>query len=208
MVLDLRICFLGESFVAGVGDQKGLGWAGRLATRAIAAGQPLTFYNLGIRRETSSELRTRWEAECTRRLPEGADCRVVISTGVNDSVLERGLPRVDPVESVANLDAILRRVQGNGWQPLVVAPPPNVDPAHNHRLEVLDEKFAQLCDGLGVPYLRAHQPLLENKIWMQDVAAGDGYHPGAAGYDEFAALLVPHWLLWLADPGSGLPTLR
>ncbi|MFE4455733.1 GDSL-type esterase/lipase family protein [Nocardia tengchongensis] len=208
MVLDLRVCFIGESFVAGVGDPKCLGWAGRLAARATAAGQPLTYYNLGIRRENSTELRARWEVECERRLPAGADCRVVISTGVNDTQFENGRPRVDSDESVANMAEILRRVRERGWQAMVVAPPPNVDDAHNVRLEALDTRYAYVCEQADAPYLRAHQPLRENQIWMRDIAAGDGFHPGAVGYDEFAALLAPHWLLWLADPGSELPVVR
>ncbi|MGW4530474.1 GDSL-type esterase/lipase family protein [Nocardia sp. NPDC004340] len=208
MVLDLRVCFLGESFVAGVGDQKCLGWAGRLAARATAAGQPLTYYNLGIRRENSTELRGRWEAECAPRLPAGADCRVVISTGVNDTQFENGRPRVDSAESVRNLAEILRRAREKGWRAMVVAPPPNVDDEHNARLLDLDVRYAELCEQAQAPYLRAHQPLRENRIWMRDIAAGDGFHPSATGYDEFAALLAPHWLLWLADPGSELPVVR
>lgn len=208
VVLDLRVCFIGESFVAGVGDQKCLGWAGRLAARAIAAGQPLTYYNLGIRRENSTELRARWEAECAPRLPAGADCRVIVSTGVNDTQFEDGRARVDPEDSVRNLAEILRAARERGWQTMVVAPPPNVDDGHNARILALDTAFADLCEEAKVPYLRTHQPLRENQTWMQDIAAGDGYHPGAAGYDEFAALLAPHWLLWLADPGSELPVVR
>ncbi|WP_330185598.1 hypothetical protein [Nocardia sp. NBC_01503] len=102
----------------------------------------------------------------------------------------------------------MRGVRGKGWRALVVAPPPNVDEDHNGRLLALDARFAEVCDGLETPYLRAHQPLRENPIWMREVAATDGYHPDAPGYDEFAALLAPHWLLWLAAPGSELPTVR
>ena len=50
---DLRVCFLGDSLVAGVGDPDGLGWVGRLVAGAFAAGAPLTAYPLGIRRQTS-----------------------------------------------------------------------------------------------------------------------------------------------------------
>lgn len=31
---DLRICFIGDSFVAGVGDETALGWTGRLLARS------------------------------------------------------------------------------------------------------------------------------------------------------------------------------
>ncbi|UFS94492.1 GDSL-type esterase/lipase family protein [Nocardia huaxiensis] len=208
MVLDLRVCFLGESFVAGVGDEKCLGWAGRLAQRAIAAGQPLNYYNLGIRRETSTELRARWEAECTPRLPAGVDGRIVISTGVNDTMIENDRPRVESDQSVANLAAILDGTRDKGWTTLVVSPPPNIHDDHNKRIAELDRRFADCCESAGVPYVRAHQALRENTTWMRDIRAGDGYHPSAVGYDEFADSLVPHWLLWLVDPGSDLPVVR
>ncbi len=33
---DIRICFVGDSFVAGLGDETGLGWVGRVTTAALA----------------------------------------------------------------------------------------------------------------------------------------------------------------------------
>ena len=33
--------------------------------------------------------------------------------------------------------------------------------------------------------------------WMDEVAAGDGSHPAAAGYGLFADLVAPVWLEWL-----------
>src|SRR3954465_12905136 len=71
MTRDLRICFVGDSFVAGIGDPLCHGWAGRLTARTIADGQPLTSYNLGVRRQTSSDILTRWQYECDRRLQGG-----------------------------------------------------------------------------------------------------------------------------------------
>ncbi|MFI6871157.1 GDSL-type esterase/lipase family protein [Nocardia sp. NPDC050406] len=204
MSADLRVCFIGESFVAGVGDPTCLGWAGRLAARASSAGQPLTYYNLGIRGETSTELRGRWAAECAPRLPAGTDARLVISTGANDTHHRDGShPRVAPEQSVENLAAILAGARDQGWPVLVVAPPPVADAAHNDRMVALDERFAVLCAGAGVSYARTHQPLRANPIWMREVAAVDGAHPAAAGYREFAELLAPHWLLWLSDPHGG-----
>ncbi|WP_306364460.1 GDSL-type esterase/lipase family protein [Nocardia sp. CC227C] len=191
------MCFVGESFVAGVGDQQCLGWAGRLAVRAIAAGQPLTYYNLGVRRETSTRLHARWLAECAPRLPAGCDGRLVLSTGVNDTMHENGRPRVPLEESVANLAGVLDTARAREWSVLVVAPPPVADAAHTDRIAALDERFATHCDAVGVPYLRVHTALRDNRVWMAEVAAGDGAHPGAAGYDEFAELSAPYWLRWL-----------
>lgn len=49
---DIRISFVGDSFVNGIGDQAGLGRAGRLCVWAMAKGLPITYYNLGIRSDT------------------------------------------------------------------------------------------------------------------------------------------------------------
>lgn len=35
---DLRVCLVGDSFVAGVGDPDHLGWVGRVAVRSHGAG--------------------------------------------------------------------------------------------------------------------------------------------------------------------------
>jgi acyl-CoA thioesterase I len=204
---DVRICFVWDSLVAGVGDGQCLGWTGRLAARADGAGQPLTYYNLGVRRQTSADVAARWERECEQRLPADTDARVVFSFGLNDTMIEDGRIRVVEQDSVANLTTMLRRAAERGWTALVVAPPPIIDDEHNLRTEKLDALFSEVSAAHGVPYVRVHQPLRQNATWMSAVGAGDGYHPGAAGYEEFAALIVPHWLLWLSEPGSALPVV-
>ena len=45
---DIRICFVGDSFVNGIGDETALGWVGRVCALAHTHGFPLTSYNLGI----------------------------------------------------------------------------------------------------------------------------------------------------------------
>jgi hypothetical protein len=34
-------------------------------------------------------------------------------------------------------------------------------------------------------------------VWTDEVAAGDGSHPGAAGYCLLTDLVAPTWLEWL-----------
>ncbi|MFI9632267.1 GDSL-type esterase/lipase family protein [Nocardia sp. NPDC051929] len=195
---DLRVCFVGDSFVAGVGDPDFRGWVGRLASAAHAEGIPLTAYNLGVRRQTSAEIVRRFRAECAPRLPEGVDARVVLSFGVNDAMHENGGPRVAPGESVANLGELLGQAGERGWPVLMVAPPPIADDEHNARTAALDERFAQVCAAAEVPYVRVHQLLRDSAVWAADVRAGDGAHPGAAGYEEMAALIAPQWRAWLS----------
>ncbi|MGK8554371.1 GDSL-type esterase/lipase family protein [Nocardia gipuzkoensis] len=96
MSRDLWVCFVGDSFVAGVGDERCLGWAGRLGAAAHAEGVPLTAYNLGVRRQTSAEILDRWLIECSPRLPEGVDARVVLSFGVNDAMCETAVHECRP----------------------------------------------------------------------------------------------------------------
>ncbi|MEU2033565.1 DUF459 domain-containing protein [Nocardia amamiensis] len=198
MSRDLRVCFVGDSFVAGVGDERCLGWAGRLGAAAHAEGVPLTAYNLGVRRQTSAEILDRWLIECSPRLPEGVDARVVLSFGVNDAMCENGGPRVPSAQSVANLERLLAQAAERGWRVLMVAPPPIADDEHNARTAALDARFAQTCAASGVPYVGVYQPLCDNAVWASEVRAGDGAHPGAAGYDEIAALIAPQWREWLS----------
>ena len=195
---DLRICFLGDSFVAGIGDPRCLGWAGRLATATHAAGQPLTAYNLGVRGQTSTEILGRWQAECTPRLPAGADARIVVSFGVNDTTLVDGRPRVVPGESAANLTKLLAQAAERDLPVLMIGPPPIDDDEQNMRTATLDEQFANICAAVNVPYVGIHQPLRHNAIWRREVRDGDGAHPSAAGYEALAALIMPRWWEWLS----------
>ncbi|MFX0573562.1 GDSL-type esterase/lipase family protein [Nocardia nepalensis] len=197
MFNDLRVCFIGDSFVAGVGDPHCLGWVGRLAAQTYAAGQPLTAYNLGVRMQTSTEISGRWQAECAPRLPDGSDARLVISFGVNDTTLIDGQPRVTPDRSAANLTELLAQAAERGLPVLMVAPPPIDDAEQNARTAALDERFADICAAAAVPYVRVHHQLRDSAVWMREVRAGDGAHPGAAGYDELAALVGPQWREWL-----------
>ncbi|MGY1813183.1 GDSL-type esterase/lipase family protein [Blastococcus sp. SYSU D00820] len=197
MTPDLRVCFVGDSFVAGVGDPEHRGWVGRLCAGSAAAGRPLTGYVLGVRRDTSRDVRARWTAECAARLGGEWDSRVVVSLGVNDTTAEGAGTRVPPEQSAANLAAVLDGIAERGWPVLVVGPPPVADPAQDERTAALDVRLAAVCADRGVPHVPVHAPLRASSTWMAEVAAGDGAHPAAAGYAELAGLVLPHWLAWL-----------
>ena len=193
---DLRVCFVGDSFVAGTGDPEHLGWAGRVAARAHRAGQALTSYNLGVRRQTSRDILERWRVECTPRLPSGCDGRVVLSFGVNDTTIEEGRQRVAGADSARHLCLLLREARSSGWPVLVVGPPPVADAEHNARTVVLSEWLQQVCRDEGAPYVPTLPALSSTPVWMQQVAAGDGAHPGAEGYAALAELVWPAWDAW------------
>ncbi|PTR31530.1 lysophospholipase L1-like esterase [Rhodococcus sp. OK519] len=192
---DVRVCFVGDSFVAGVGDSDFLGWAGRVAA-ATSGDVALTVYNLGVRRQTSSEIRSRWLAECVQRLPEESDGRVVFSFGTNDTTVEHGAPRVDPDVSVQNLVVMLRECAAIGWPVLVVGPPPIGDIEQNARTAELSARFADVCASVGVEYVPVFDALAADAVWMQQVRDGDGAHPDRGGYRALAALVRPVWERW------------
>lgn len=194
---DVRVCFVGDSFVAGVGDSEFLGWAGRLAA-GTSRGVALTTYNLGVRRQTSSDIRARWLVECAQRLPEGADRRVVFSFGTNDTTVEDGAARVDPGVAVRNLGEMLRECAARGWRALVVGPPPIDDAEQNALTAALDRRFAEACRSAGVEYVPVFDALAADAVWMQQVRDGDGAHPDGGGYRAFAALVRPTWERWIA----------
>lgn len=196
MTGDLRVCFVGDSFVAGTGDPDHLGWAGRLSARTHRTGRAVTAYGLGVRRQTSADVLGRWEAECAPRLPTACDARVVVSFGVNDATVEGGRQRVAVADAAAHLGRLLTGARARGWPVLVVGPPPVADAGHNARTAQLDRQFERRCATAGVPYVGVLDVLLGTPAWMDEVAAGDGAHPGAAGYEALAQHLWPAWQAW------------
>ena len=189
--------FIGDSFVAGVGDPQHRGWVGRLAERAHRIGAPITAYNLGVRRDTSDDILRRWADEVAVRRGAGAQERLVVSFGVNDTTDDGRSRRVAPESSVANLHTLLADAAAAGLPALMVGPPPVADPVQNRRIAALDAQFAAICAETGAPYVTVFAPLRDAPVWMDEVAAGDGAHPAAAGYDLLTDLVEPAWQEWL-----------
>lgn len=192
----MRVCFLGESFVNGTGDPECLGWTGRICRSRCQKGSDLTYYNLGIRRETSTALRNRWWQEAVLRLPADSDGRLVFSFGTNDTTIENGKRRVELATSLDNLRSILETAKSQ-FPVLMVGPPAIADAAQTTRIEELSEQFAIVCQELAVPYLETVAVLKRSHVWMQEVMDHDGAHPRAAGYEQLAKL-IENWIAWRA----------
>jgi lysophospholipase L1-like esterase len=191
---DIRICFIGDSFVNGTGDPQCLGWTGRVCATAIRRGYPLTYYNLGIRRETSADIAARWQEECRRRLPPTIDGRVVVSFGANDTTMEQGRQRLSRDTTLHYLRTIVHDAQRH-YPVLLVGPPPVAEAAHNARITALCHAMAAVAQELGTPYLPVCEPLLQGQTWVQEAAQYDGAHPRQEGYTALAAL-VQAWPAW------------
>lgn len=190
----MRICFFGDSFVNGTGDSECLGWTGRVCADARKKGLDVTHYNLGIRRDTSTDIVRRWFSEALLRLPREVDGRLVFSFGVNDCVVESGRRRVPPEETLANAETIMAKA--SRWKPtLVVGPPPVANMETNGRIQSLSGDLAGLSLRMDVPYLDVYGLLSRSDSWLRELEGGDGAHPGADGYETLASL-VKNWRAW------------
>jgi hypothetical protein len=50
----------------------------------------------------------------------------------------------------------------------------------------------------GAVFVSVMEPLLASRVWMKEVAAGDGAHPAADGYETLAQLVIAGgWVGWL-----------
>jgi lysophospholipase L1-like esterase len=191
---DIRICFIGDSYVHGTGDDDCLGWAGRLCAAARRAGHNITYYNLGVRRETSADIARRWQAECVARLLPGTQNHLVFSFGANDVSLVDGRRRVAEDETLANLQSMLETAKPV-YRTLVVGPPPVADAEHDARLAQLSVRMQGVAAGLDIPYIATLPALIEDRVWREEVRGNDGSHPRGGGYARLAGIVAAsdHW---------------
>ena len=198
---DVRVCFVGDSYVAGLGDSSGLGWVGRVTVAGLARGLPLTAYNLGVRRDTSVLVSERIGREVRPRLAPASDPRVVVSFGVNDTVVEEGVVRVSGADTVAALERSIAAVAPA--HVLLVGPPAVDDDAHAERIDALNEVLRERALLLGVGFVDSFTETSTDALWREQVRDGDGYHPDAAGYQRLAEIVGGPVLDWLSREAPG-----
>ena len=114
----MRICFIGDELVAGVGEPRGLGWVGRVNAHSTFD-VPATFLTLAVPSETTKQMAARWEAEVLPRLADGEPHGLVIGIGPGD--VPAG---ISTARSRLNLANITDRATSLGIPSFVVGPPP------------------------------------------------------------------------------------
>lgn len=206
-----RICFIGDAFAVGAGDETALGWVGRLAQGEWARNHDVTVYNIAIRGEPTRLMRPRWRREAEARLPASANGRLVFSFGGNDAKEEVGRGIEVPLEqSIANARAML--TEAKAWKPTLwigLIPMSEKKPYpqllsgpqfrfSNARQAEYNAAYRSVAGELGVPFLDLHTPLLADPDWERLTQAGDGSNPAAEGYAKLAAMIAawPAWRAW------------
>ncbi|MBP0019108.1 MAG: lipase [Cyanobacteria bacterium SBLK] len=192
----MEIAFIGDSFVSGTGDPEYLGWVGRLCAETALRGYQFTMYNLGVRQDTSADIKKRWLRELSYRFRQGEKNHVVFSFGVRDTALKKGKPRVNLQDSLNNTYSIFE-VAKKSFPVLAIGPPPVANAQHNQRIYRLSEAFFSVCIELDIPYLDIFTPLSSSTAWMQEVRENDGIHPYIEGYAELADL-IQNWSPWVS----------
>ena len=191
---DIALVFIGDAYVAGYGDPKGVGWVPRVVGSTDHPGVDITAYQLGVRGDSSADVLARWRTECPPRWKDRSEKRLVVAVGHNDAATGMTTARVR-----LNLANILDDAAASGVAAFAVGPPPTLDADLNARLEIVTEAQADVCARRGVPYVDCYRPLIGHEQWLSDLGApGDDVHPGQAGYGLIAWLVLhggwDHWL--------------
>ncbi len=197
MALDIRVCFLGDSFTLGQGDDTGLGWAGRVHAMARGRGADLSSYNLGIRGQTGAEIANRAEREVTERIADRGERQgIVLSFGANDIRLE--CPTEESVQAAAD---VIRWADSQGYSVFLMGAPHAAEPELDALRAELNLALEQTAKGLDTPFLDIRTVLSDWTVWHAECAAGDGIHPNAKGYAQVAEAfdVWRPWRDWVDD---------
>ncbi len=192
---DIRIYFIGDSYVNGTGDPEYLGWPGRVCAESRSDEISITSYNLGIRGDTSADVLRRWdvpEVESRRLIPH--DGRLVFGFGANDCWIIEGKTRVERADTVSNAEEILTRAHSL-LPTLMIGPPPGIDESENARRQDISDLIGTIAKRVGVPYLEVIHALGAEGVWRSEAAQGDRIHPARGGYSSLAKLVLdwPQW---------------
>lgn len=192
----MRILAFGDSFVLGAGDPYHLGWVGR----TVLGRTDVTLYNLGVRGDTSTDILARWRREAADRMRTDEPLRLVFSYGCNDCGLQDGALRVEPSDTLKNTQRIL--AEAAGICPVVlIGPPPVPDPLQRARIASVGDALRIVSNQLRIAYIDVFTALREGGVWEAEAEAGDGAHPEADGYQQFADLVMSHpaWRAFVGD---------
>ena len=196
--------FFGDSLTLGVNDNAMPGgWVSRLVLLGSQAGwydmPPATFYNLGVRRHTSTDIAARWQAEVASRQIPGTINHLAFCLGVVDM----SPAQMRPVDEVcATVMQMLDQASALG-PVLLICPPPVKEPAMSQRIASLCEAYVTACARKGHPCADVHAALAASPEYMDDLE--DGLHPGPQGAALMARLLAEDPPNRMIDMGSCQP---
>jgi acyl-CoA thioesterase-1 len=80
----------------------------------------------------------------------------------------------------------------------MVGPSPISGETRQDEIKALSDALGLICESGCVPFLDVFDRLLASEAWMDEIAAGDGAHPGTLEYDALVWVLQESsgWLNW------------
>ncbi|MFW5488449.1 MAG: GDSL-type esterase/lipase family protein [Desulfovibrio sp.] len=187
----MRICCFGDSLTLGTGDEKCLGWPGRLALWAKGAGYDLTVYNMGVRADILERIKDRWPTEAAARIAGDEPSGFILNFGVADV-----MNNIDADKTILAARQFVKTASAT-CPTVVIGPFPVLDPEKDSQVAALSSAFGGVCKDLDVPYLPMHISLSDTPEYADALKAGDGAHPCEDGY-EAIALRICQWGAWRA----------
>ncbi len=174
-----HIVVVGDSLSAGFGLQPDEAFPQQLdavlASRDLAS--PVTVTNAGVSGDTSSGglARIDWS------VPDGTDA-VILQLGANDAL--RG---IDPVQTHANLDAMITRLKQRNIKVLLAGmkAPPNMGEVYGQAFNAIYPTLAQKHNVAFYPFF------LEGVAADPSLNLDDGMHPNPEGIARIVAGVVP-----------------
>ncbi|MBS28844.1 MAG: arylesterase [Alphaproteobacteria bacterium] len=172
------IVAFGDSLTAGFGLEDDDSFPVRLAAALRREGVPATVINSGVSGDTTAGGRARLEWS----LPEAVDL-VIVELGAND-----GLRGIDPVNTAANLDWILKRLRARRIPVLLTGmlAPPNLGREYAQAFDPLFARLAARHDVAFYPFF------LEGVAAEPALNQSDGLHPNAAGVARIVTRITPY----------------
>ncbi len=176
----MTICFIGDSFIKGVGDTQNKGWAGRVCEEA-----GIKYKLAGVAGDTSVDVLERWQEAA-----EGAS-KLVFCFGANDCLLnDYKRVRVSQVERLKNAKAIMQAASRK-MPTLFISPFPIAE--NEIATRCISDTARQLGDVTKMnktPYVNVTAQIKELNIWNQEALANDGAHPADQGYKAAAEVIA------------------
>lgn len=186
---DVHVLAFGDSLFAGYGLPGGQGFAPQLQDALRRNGLRAFVTNAGVSGDTSAggKARLKWTLDGLKARPD----LVILELGANDML--RGVP---PVQTRANIDAMLKEMQGRGLKVMVAGmlAAPNLGPAYGRAFNSLYPELARRYDAPLYPFI------LDGVVGNRALALPDGVHPNAAGVRRMVSGIVPHVLRALPKP--------
>jgi len=188
-----RIVILGDTLATAAGDQKGMGWVGRVAAKTTASDPQSEIFTLAAPNETSATIGARWTAEVQKRFSPDTDNRLVIALPNTDA-----LAGISTSRSRLNLATILDECRSAGVPTFVIGPIPSRNPALNRDIEHLASGFEDVCARRGVYFVDCFRPLVDHEGFKNELLQSPSGHPGQLGYGLMAWLVLNRgWFEWL-----------